>query len=256
MKYVGWVGCGLVFPNLLGALEQQYGFRGVLLVAGALVAHMTAFALLLKVPPGIKNNESQNGVRHKADTTLPNCEASHVPSDDSSKCLQPFSDILVLLRVPMAYVVVACCIITDYTYSSFVRSILDYASDKGIPLSETNNLIVYASVAQIVGPILIPVLSDLKLLRRSTLEMIIFFLLGVLLLAYPETHSYLSYLLLSVGIGMLLGGALPMKIVLMADFLGVDNVSNCHTIVGIVYVPILLCNPSIVGKYVSQEGLR
>lgn len=251
-QYAGWSASGLVFPIILSSLEQHYGFRGALLVLGGLVTHTTALALFLKQPPWIKKRGIQKTVRNKVGLMLPSEETAQGPSEGSSEgsseCEQSFSDIRELLRAPMAYAIIMSSVIMDCTYIVFARSIVDYAMDKGAQVTEARNVIVYASAAQLIGAVLIPMLSDVGFLRRSTLVMITFFSLGVLLLVYPETISYGSYVLVSVCIAMLLGSALSMNPVLMADYLGVHQVSNCLGLVGVVFLPILLWSPSILGK--------
>lgn len=247
-QYAGWSSSGLVFPKILTSLKQQYGFRGAVLIVGAIVTHTTALALLLKEPPWLEKARSQGNVKDHLDAMLPNDETSQVPWK-YSQCEKLCPSFRALLRAPMLYVIISSCVTAHYTYIVFVRSILDYAMDKAVGVSESNDVIVYTSISLLAGPLLIPVLSDMKFLTRSMLQMMTFFLLGILLLAYPETLSYGSYVLVSVCIAALLGSALSMKTTLMADYLGVAQISNCQGVVGVVFLPVLLCNPSVVGEY-------
>lgn len=249
-KYAGWSISGLVFPKILSYLEKQYGFRGTLLIFGAISLHVTAMALLLREPDWIKKNGAQRPPEVVLNTVSQNCDRLSGPVKGPSVCLKDFSDVLKLFRTPIFYVIVAGCVVGDFTVTVFSSTIVDNAMDKGASDTQANDIIIYASSAELVGRLLIPVLSDVRLLSRCSLEMISFFLLGTLLLLLPQVTSFATYSAVCVCIAMLLGSITTMKAVLMADYLGIHQISNCHGLVGVAILPVLLCSPSIIGEFV------
>lgn len=253
-KYAGWSVSGLVFPKILSYLEEQYGFRGTLLVLGAISAHVTALALLLREPNWIKTNGTEKLPEATVNTVPRNNETLSVASNSASCGLGNFSDIRTLFRSPMFYVIVVASVVGDFTVTVFSSTIVDNAMDKGASETQANDIIIYASAAELVGRLFIPVLSDLRLLRRSTLEMISFILLGVLLVLLPKVTSFGPYAGICVCIAIFLGSTGTMKAVLMADYLGVHQVPNCHGFVGIAILPLLLYSPSIMGIFRDSRG--
>ncbi|CAN7986389.1 unnamed protein product, partial [Ixodes pacificus] len=51
MKYAGASCAGLVFPKLLAHLQEKYGFRGMLLICGGIIMHVSAIGNFVKEPP-------------------------------------------------------------------------------------------------------------------------------------------------------------------------------------------------------------
>ncbi|XP_075538364.1 uncharacterized protein LOC142572849 isoform X2 [Dermacentor variabilis] len=62
----------IVFPVVLSALKDAYGFRGTLLVFAAITMHVTALSLLLKEPPWVR--------RARTKKQTPGTEPSDIPN--------------------------------------------------------------------------------------------------------------------------------------------------------------------------------
>ncbi|XP_042146113.1 monocarboxylate transporter 11-like [Ixodes scapularis] len=57
MRYAGETCSGLFFPKILVFLETAYGFKGMLLILGAILMHATALVLLLEEPRWLKRSQ-------------------------------------------------------------------------------------------------------------------------------------------------------------------------------------------------------
>ncbi|XP_077515178.1 uncharacterized protein LOC144125562 isoform X2 [Amblyomma americanum] len=71
---------GLVFPPVLSALGDSYGFRGAMLIYTGIIMHVTALALFLKEPPWLAPR------RTKEDEMDPSKSDSEIESRDDTGC--------------------------------------------------------------------------------------------------------------------------------------------------------------------------
>ncbi|CAN8015723.1 unnamed protein product, partial [Ixodes persulcatus] len=230
IKFAGMSGSGLAFPKFLSYLQQKYGFRGMLLVYGGIATHVTAFGLLLKEPPWIC---LKTRGKKEAKPAIEHC--------------RNLSPLLVLLRQPTFYVVVLCATIADLTSPTFSSTLVDYGVDKGLSLSDAESLIVYGSCTEIAGRLFLPLLADAGWIRRSTLVMISFFVAGCSMILMPHAILRTHVLLVCMCVYIFLGCLTTMKTVLMADYLGIEWISTCHGISGLLLLPLTFITPSIIG---------
>ncbi|XP_037562270.1 uncharacterized protein LOC119441734 [Dermacentor silvarum] len=62
----------IVFPVVLSALKDAYGFRGTLLVFSAITMHVTALSLMLKEPPWVRRTRTKKETPATGPTDIPN----------------------------------------------------------------------------------------------------------------------------------------------------------------------------------------
>ncbi|XP_065295919.1 uncharacterized protein [Dermacentor albipictus] len=62
----------IVFPIVLSALKDAYGFRGTLLVFAALTMHVTALSLVLKEPPWVRRARTKKQTQGTEPSDIPN----------------------------------------------------------------------------------------------------------------------------------------------------------------------------------------
>lgn len=262
IKFAGTSGSGLAFPKFLSYLQQKYGFRGMLLVYGGIATHVTAFGLLLKEPPWIclKTRGKKEAKPAVQGTTglqcgLPNAEQRFgCPTSSKIGHCRNLSPLLVLLRQPTFYVVVLCATIADLTSPTFSSTLVDYGVDKGLSLSDAESLIVYGSCTEIAGRLFLPLLADAGWIRRSTLVMISFFVAGCSMILMPHAILRTHVLLVCMCVYIFLGCLTTMKTVLMADYLGIEWISTCHGISGLLLLPLTFITPSIIGLFRDDGG--
>ncbi|CAN7988446.1 unnamed protein product, partial [Ixodes hexagonus] len=255
IKYVGMSCSGLVFPKLLAYLRRQYGFRGTLLIYGGIATHVTAFGLLLKEPPWIclTHEVKEEKLPTVRTITKLRCQLTNVaqhknaPTNSTRKHWGRFSSLLTILRQPIFYLIVSCAMIVYLSSPVFTSTVMDYAVDKGLSLSDGETLVVYGSCTQIVGRLFVPPLADVGWIRRGTLAMTNFLIAGVSMLLMPHATLHAHVLLVCLFVYLSLGCLSTLKSVLMADYLGVEWISTCYGASGLLLLPMTFCSSSIIG---------
>ncbi|KAM7303104.1 monocarboxylate transporter 12 [Ixodes scapularis] len=254
IMYAGLSCSGLAFPKFLAYLRQEYGFRGTLLIFGAIATHVTAFGLLLEEPPWIFPREKEGQQSRAPPDFHASANEDNNIEENTTERLETFSSLLMLLRRPMFYVVILDAAIADLTYATFTSTMVDYGVDKELSLSDAESLIVYGSCAEIVGRLFVPLVADAGLIRRSTLVMINFFIAGGSLILMPHVTLHTQFLVLCLCVYISLGYLTTMKSVLMADYVGVEWIATCYGASGSVLLPLTLCTPSIIGFFRDLGG--
>lgn len=253
-KYMGWSCSGLLFPKLLSFFQREYGLKWTFLLYGAISIHGTAFVLLLREPDWIKKETKLGEHRRQEDNWTPMEEAAKENSS-GSKVYLPVSrkkgdrwDTWRLFRMPMFHVILACTAWSQYSGSVLQTTMVDYVMDKGSSREKAENFIVYISASGLAGRLLLPVLADTRYLRRSTLVMACFLLLGVATFLLVEVTVYSHCLCIYLLASLLFGCIATMKGVLMADYLGVQHMSACFGFGGLAMVPLMFIDPYINGE--------
>ncbi|CAN7986199.1 unnamed protein product, partial [Ixodes pacificus] len=96
---------------------------------------------------------------------------------------------------PMFFVIVLLGVIIHYTHNVFLSTIVDFAMDRGMSLDTASSLIVYSSLTDFVGSLGLPLFADKKVIRRSTLVMWSYGLLGTCLLLFSVVRTVPLFLL-------------------------------------------------------------
>ncbi|CAN7986195.1 unnamed protein product, partial [Ixodes pacificus] len=146
---------------------------------------------------------------------------------------------------PIFYVIVISSATVHYSQVVFATTIVDYGKDKGAILVRATSIIVYSSGTDLIGRLVLPLLADRNFLRRSTLVMWCHLLLGLSMTLLPCVPSFAWLLLVSFCVTLFLACLLTMKVVLMADYLGLGQVPACYGAVGLVVLPLLLTAPRL-----------
>ncbi|CAN7994625.1 unnamed protein product [Ixodes pacificus] len=263
IKFSGFSLSPLVFAKILVPMKEVYEFRGTLLLCGAIMTHATVLAFLLRKPLWMTEKPNRSQCRTIPETMpashagqAQTISASIETSNSTSTTKQNWGirESLSSIRKPMFYVIVIYSAVTDYSETSFLSTIVDYAMDKGSSLNEAQSLVLYFSVAQLLGRILLPLISDLRFLKRSALVTISVILLGCTFLSLPHMTSF-SYLVPACLLAAtLIGCVTSMETVLMADYLGVDAISLCWVGDGAVNLPLYLCSSTILGRFRDSMG--
>lgn len=243
---------GIAFPYLLFHLQKTYDFQGMMLLFGAITMHTTAFTIALKEPHWVAqlpNAKSLTSCR----TTPSKGSLSRIPtSKDSRKIDSNTAETIAgpckTLLNPMFYVIAISSAIMHYSRNVFTATIVDYGQDKGASLAMATSIIVYSSAADLVGHLALPLLSDKKYLRRSSLVMWCHMLLGLSMALLPHASSFALLLVGSLFVTLFTACVLTMKTVLMADYLGLEYISACYGATGIVTLPLDLTTPRVVGE--------
>ncbi|KAM7311847.1 monocarboxylate transporter 13-like [Ixodes scapularis] len=198
IKYAGASCAGLIFPKLFAYLQQEYGFRGTLLIYGGITMHVSALCLLLKEPSWI--------------------------------------------------------VVTDFTGAAYLSTLVDYAVDKGLSIEDAESLVIYGSCSEFVGRLFLPLMADAGCIRRSTLVTVNFFVWGCSMMLMPYATIHVHIIIVCSFVYLASGCLQPMRSVLIADYIGVQWLSTCYTFSGFILLPLIFCNPSIIGFFRDARG--
>ncbi|XP_040359821.1 monocarboxylate transporter 12-like [Ixodes scapularis] len=262
IKFAGVYLASLIFPPALVYFEEAYGFRGALLLTGAITMHVTAFSLLLNVPQWIRqNSEVRQCIKPPEYFTM---STTHLSQDGSpnknpsgkniSKYAESIRESVRLLRMPFCYSILAYTVISDFAAMAFQSTIVDYSLDKGFTLETAESIVSYSSVSQLVGCLIVPLLADLRFMNRSTLIVVNLFVFGCSLLILPEVEKYAYVVVFCFCVAMSSAFLTAIKAAIITDHLGADAIPFSCALLGPSTLPLFLCNPTIIGVFRDSKG--
>ncbi|KAH9377329.1 hypothetical protein HPB48_016058 [Haemaphysalis longicornis] len=155
---------------------------------------------------------------------------------------------MTVLKCPMFYVVLVTYIIYNYNFDVFMTTVPDFAIDRGTSVVDAVGLVPLFSITDTVGRLGLPVLADRGYLRRSTLVMFNYLLMGMCLFALPWATSYASILLVCLCEATFVGCGMTMYPALMAEYIGLDRLPISYGIVGTIAGPLFLLKPFLIGE--------
>ncbi|CAN7986219.1 unnamed protein product [Ixodes pacificus] len=262
VKFAGVYLASLIFPPALVYFEEAYGFRGALLLSGAITMHVTAFCLPLNVPQWIRHKtEVPQPIKSMEYCTINGTQLSEGSSasrntsgTNISKGSESIRESVRLLRMPVYYAIVAYTVIADFAAMAFQSTIVDYSIDKGFPLETAESIVVYSSVAQLVGCLIVPLLADRGFMNRSTLIVVNLIVFGCSLLILPEVEKYAYVLIFCLCVAISSAFLTAIKAAIITDYLGADAIPLCCALLGLSTMPLFLCNPTIIGVFRDSKG--
>lgn len=162
--------------------------------------------------------------------------------------------LLVLLKNPVLYLLVATFGVGEYISIAFETTVLDYAVDKGSVKSKAEHIIVYVAAAEMAGRLVVPFFWDRARFRRSLLVALCLMVEATCLVAMPHATSFGEVVATAVTTGLPAGCVVAMKPVLLSDCLGVQKLSICWGIAGIAMLPVALGGPLLIGLFRDTMG--
>lgn len=256
IMFAGSTASSFVFPKLLLFLKETYTFHNSFFILAAILINMTAVSFLFRVPAWVQCVEmsekiavSRLSVYSISNETL---QALRPKGNTSRQRGFPavLSQVIFVLRSPMFYVLLASWVTLCYSIDVFFLTIVDFAIDKGIVLSDAVSLIPYFSVADLVGRAVLPLLAVTKWLPRNLLVKLNFLGMGMTLLILPCPSSYICLLGVCLFAAMFMGCGLTMHSVLMAHHLGQEHLAVAYGVLGAVTGPPLATKALLTGRCV------
>ncbi|CAN8015666.1 unnamed protein product [Ixodes persulcatus] len=263
IMFAGSTFSSFVFPRLLLFLTETYNFRNCLLLLGAILMNMTAVGLLFREPKWAKKVPPERRMSFIPEAVVYNDESEFSASqnDTSERDYKQSSLKVVVHQVTevfkciMFYVLLISWLLLCYDFDIFFATIIDFAIDTGVPLSDAMSLIPYFSITDLIGRIVLPLLADRKYVRRSTLSLLNFLFLGTGLAVLPLVTSYASLLAVCLFVSFFMGSAVTMHCVLMADYIGLERLAVAYSIVGALCGPALMGKAPFVGEWFARKYL-
>ncbi|XP_037514390.1 monocarboxylate transporter 9 [Rhipicephalus sanguineus] len=242
IMFAGSTASAFIFPHLLLFFGNTYGFRGSLLLFGAVLMNMVAVSLAFREPPWvrrerIKNRECVEGTQRSSLSAPQADNRTKVPAVEAL-----LRNIRAVLKCAMIYVLVITWLVFCYNYDIFFSTIVDFGMDKGVSLEDAVSFITYTSITDLVGRVMLPILTDRGFMERSTLMTVDYLLLGLCAVSLPFCESYWTLLTACLGVALFLGCAITMQSVLMAQYLGLEKLAVGYTVLG------AFCGPALLGK--------
>ncbi|EEC15025.1 monocarboxylate transporter, putative, partial [Ixodes scapularis] len=173
-----------------------------LLLLGAILMNMTAVGLLFREPKWAKKLPPERRMSFIPEAVVYNDESEFsAPQTDTSENDHKQSSLKVIahqvtevFKSIMFYVLLISWLVLCYDFDIFFSTIIDFAIDTGVLLSDAMSLIPYFSITDLIGRIVLPLLADRKYVRRSTLSLLNFLFLGTGMAVLPLVTSYASLL--------------------------------------------------------------
>ncbi|KAK8778124.1 hypothetical protein V5799_020535 [Amblyomma americanum] len=273
LRDAGTTLCAFAFPSLLSFLHSKYDLRGTLLVYSALSMHVTVVALFLWTQ--LRYSEKDAHLRDPTtcrgfSNVCSNAQASGAtmpPEDEGTKThatanlqgsvdkgFTSFGRKFAILKAPRFYIVVLGSTVEIYCYTVFLETIQAYAIDKGAPRRGADIAITYATIAEIVGYVGVPLIADMKFVSRPTLMTACFLLLTPCYALMPHTTWLVTYVVVSALLVTFIAAASSMRCSLMTQFFGAAQVPLCMAAVGLLLVPVQLSSPMIIAFFRGTMG--
>uniref|UniRef100_A0A1E1X6Y9 Putative monocarboxylate transporter n=1 Tax=Amblyomma aureolatum TaxID=187763 RepID=A0A1E1X6Y9_9ACAR len=243
------------YPQLLLFFHNTYGFRNSLLLFGAILLNMFAFSLAFREPSWVRSErirKKQSVQSRRPSLFTIEIEPNRRPKVSTSRAV--LRSIRGVVKCTMFYVLMATWLVLCYILDIFFATVVDLALDKGVSLPDAVSLIPYFSITDLVGRVFLPLLADQKYLRRATLMVLNYTLLGVSVLSLPFTSGFAKLLCACLAVAMFMGCGMTMHSVLMADYLGLERLAVGYSIMGAICGPVLMGKAPFVGFFRDDLG--
>uniref|UniRef100_A0A131XJA1 Putative monocarboxylate transporter n=1 Tax=Hyalomma excavatum TaxID=257692 RepID=A0A131XJA1_9ACAR len=254
IMFAGSTASAFIFPHLLLFFGNTYGFRGSLLLFGAVLMNMIAVSLAFREPSWVRRErvKRKEDVKETRRSSLLAPKAGNEIKVSAVKTI--LQNIRAVLMCAMIYVLIITWLVFCYNYDIFFSTIVDFAMDKGVSLEDAVSFITYTSITDLIGRVMLPILTDRAFLERSTLMILDYLLLGLCAVSLPFCESYWTLLVACLGVALFLGCAITMQSVLMAQYLGLDKLAVGYTVLGAFCGPVLLGKAPFVGFFRDYLG--
>ena len=189
----------IVIPLLTQFLLDIYGWRGSLMIIGALYFHLVAFAALAR-PPKTKPNPCREELRDQVEKDDNKSELGyrdHVPqvkiitAISSSLDLQLFKNFRYVAQITVSFG-------TGYYYTGWLIYQVPHALDSGFQPHEASAMATVGGIGHIVGNIVymlqLKVMTNKNIVYSSTIMASLSLLLDPF---FTATHSYSGLLMMS-----------------------------------------------------------
>ncbi|KAK8759745.1 hypothetical protein V5799_002623 [Amblyomma americanum] len=263
IKEIGTVAAGVTGVPMTSYFTAKYGLQGCLLLTGGVMLHILPVIMLIRNPHPYKTGavkEEKDKSDHRNDATevcIGNgnkAPCAESPGGSRQTISSPGTsadsslNILSTFAMPAFYVVVLLQVISDYTFSTYTTTIVDYAVDKGTGLASAKKILVYNALGQAVGRVLLPFISDKIPFSRSPIAVTCFLAAAACLFAVPLVSAFEQIVALASVTGVAQGYILCIRPLITADHVGLARFSFCCGLGGLASIPVWLSGPIILGE--------
>ncbi|XP_065296096.1 monocarboxylate transporter 12-like isoform X2 [Dermacentor albipictus] len=271
IKDVGTVAAGVAGVPWTSLLVKEYGLQGSLLLTGGLMMHILPLVMLIKTPRPLQicQSDKDNAITLSSQqangdsaptveiaTKLVKQEERFAPFANkkrlaSSSCT---SNVFTVFKWFPFFVLVLLQVISDYGFSTFMTTIVDYTADKGAALERAKTVIMFTALGQAMGRVVVPLASDKISSSRSPIAVTCLLATAVCFTVIARVSGFEQVVALACVAGVAQGYIQCMRPVLVADHVGMDRFSLCCGIGGLVGAPVCLSGPAILGFFRDNRG--
>ncbi|KAH9377898.1 hypothetical protein HPB48_013212 [Haemaphysalis longicornis] len=271
VKFAALATSGLAAPAIMSLLVNRYGLSGALLLSGAIAMNAAPLVMLIKQPRPFKYSCFDIGTPHHSSGSvkkrqLQPINAVYNPQLSKIMLAQPVSVVCPaepsahmagmsaksaaeMLLLPEFYVLIVAYFVSDWTDAIHGTTVVDYGRDKGAPLESANYLQTYGAVGELLGRIVIPCLSDKVAYGHSLFATGSLLWSSMTLFGMTFSTSYASFASFNALLGASQGYVQCMRSVLVTDYLGLERLPLFYGCVGLLFLPISLGSPNILGEH-------
>ncbi|XP_077534790.1 monocarboxylate transporter 9-like [Haemaphysalis longicornis] len=159
-----------------------------------------------------------------------------------------------LFRQPCFYILLVSMVAADFTFHLFTATIVDYARDKGLSLNGAAQLVTCTCAGGLCGHLFLPLVAHKLVSSRSTTASVSFAVVSLCFFVMPSLTGFVSVSIVTFVSGAQQGYIRTLRAVLVADYLGADYVAMSWGIMGFAALPLIFCEPTIVGRFRDAEG--
>ncbi|CAN7938894.1 unnamed protein product [Ixodes hexagonus] len=254
INFTGVTMATFVFPKLLEYLTDEYGFRGCLLIFGAIIFNALAFSLFLRRPGWVQPSaiHSTDGSTLKSVNETLEIEGERPVQRNQSR--GTFRQALSVFTYPIFYVLMYSFIVYSFGFECYISLFVDFAVDRGVWVSSAVTMLSMSAIADVAGRLTLPMAADKGLLTNRSLITLTFICFGVLFLVLPYVHSYGLLFAIAIALAYFVGTILVLFPVLLAEYLGLGRVSMAYGMVIASAGVFSFAKPSVIGYFRDEIG--
>ncbi|CAN8015710.1 unnamed protein product [Ixodes persulcatus] len=246
-----------VLPSLILLLIRIYKLKGTIFLLGGLLLNLIPLCALFSHPLTIARAEFHvidisNNLHDSADALHTEAKQYGTLAKPAFKSLESKPKLMrmvaELLRTSIFYVLFLSWLAMYLNLDLITTTVVDFSRDIGVSESKAATLLSYFSITDVLGRLLIPLIADKNIVRRSTLSTISFLSAGILVAALASVKSHAMLVAVVLPMAAAMGCSLSMFSVLLADYLGLKRLSAGYGLCSVIGTPILLLKPLIIGE--------
>ncbi|KAH7959708.1 hypothetical protein HPB49_013133 [Dermacentor silvarum] len=152
-----------------------------------------------------------------------------------------------LLSSGTFYTLLVSYVMIEYVANMHEMTIVEYGVDKNVAtLKQCNQLQTFNAVGQLTGRLVVPFLSDKLSFNRCAFTSAILALTAACFVLTAAANNYVTLALLTVAAGICEGYLICIRVVLAAEYLGVESIGLCFGFEGICMMPVAFSAPALI----------
>ncbi|KAM7281178.1 monocarboxylate transporter 12-like [Ixodes scapularis] len=250
-----------IFPKLLEQLVQVYGFHSAMLIFGSILLNALAFSLFLRrphwlVPQNLEHIPKQPGESKFQGANEPYTISGQMTlrGGQSKQKVESMQGSLVIFKAPVFYLITFSFIAFCLSYDCYNSLFLDFTIGRGISMSNAVTMTSICSLADLAGRLILPALTDKKLVERKTSVTALLTLLGCFYIAMSFASGFWVIFTFTMAIAALLGCGVVLFPVLLVEHVGLDNIFMATGMLTALTAVFSFFKPFLIGYFRDSLG--